>query len=145
MDDLAISAVLCPLRSSLSLLRGGKSRPPRGSSPSSRGARNALASAPRLRDQRVKVAVSGKKDGHNQLSRDQPANLCRSGSDAQPNEAEVSRVSGRALPPQTTCTPTQSFALDSVLLPCQPVSLSVPVYLLASLGILHAVGRNDLR
>lgn len=125
MDDFTISAVLCPLRSSLSLLRGGKSRfPPRGSSPSSSRARNALASAPRLRDQRLKVAVSGKKDGHNQLSRDQPANLCRSGSDAQHNEAEVSRVSGRALPPQTTCTPTQSFALDSVLLPCQPVTLS---------------------
>lgn len=58
--------------------------------------------------------------GTSQLSRDQPAKLCRSGSDAQPNEAEVSRVSERALPPQTTCTPAQSFALDSVLLPCRP-------------------------
>lgn len=27
-------------------------------------------------------------------------------------------VSGRALPPQATCTPSPSFALDSVLLPC---------------------------
>lgn len=64
MDDFTISAVVCPLRSGLSLLRGENHDPPRGSLPSARGARTELASAPRLRDQRVRVAVSGKKDGH---------------------------------------------------------------------------------
>lgn len=119
MDDLTDLPSSAPCgRVSLSTAPGKITILQKDLLPSTRGARNALASAPRLRDQRVVVAVSGKKNGHKPIKSRSAGQLVPVlGSDAQPNEAEVSRVSGRALPPQTTCTPTQLFALDSVLLP----------------------------
>jgi hypothetical protein len=86
MDDLTILPSCAPCsRVSLVHCAGENHDPPKGSSPSSRGARNALASAPRLRDQRVVVAVSRKKNGLKPINSRSAGQLVPVlGSDAQP-------------------------------------------------------------
>lgn len=112
--------------------------PPRGSLPSARGARTELASAPRLRDQRVRVAVSGKKDGHkpiNSRSAGQTVPVWLSlWSNAPPNAAGVSRVSGYLSVWTSTATPGHLHTI-SVFCPrlgiiaLQPASLCRPTTL----------------